>query len=180
METSNDNFEISVRPPFFKTALEKAALVTGVLIVFTMLLYLLDLHHSRWIASISFILMLVLVFSFAKSYAQSARTEVFTYGQAFRFLMAIFFLSALMSAVFNYIYFLYIAPETIDMAIEEAYENLMKSGMSEEKAMEIMGMQMMWMNPLSFAATAAISTVLFGLLASLVMAVFIKQEPKSL
>ncbi|TVR42031.1 MAG: DUF4199 domain-containing protein [Cryomorphaceae bacterium] len=180
METTNENIEITARPPFFKTALEKAAVVTGVLIAFTMILYLLELHHNRWVASTSFILMLVLVFSFGRSYALSARKEVFTYGQAFRFLMAIFFLSALMSAVFNYIYFLYIAPETIDMAIEEAYENLMKSGMSEEKAMEIMGMQMMWMNPLSFAATAAISTVLFGMLLSLIMAVFIKQEPKSL
>lgn len=171
--------ELERRPAKVKSAFEKGLLIAVVLVIYTMVLYLLDLHMIQWLGFAGFVIMFALLFKFGRDYARSGGTSSLSYGQAFGYLLLMVIFSALLGGVFNFVYFEWIAPETIDKAIEEAYEGMMKSGMGEEQVMKQMEMSVQWMTSTTFTIGGIVTSFFWGLIASLVIAAMIKVEPTS-
>ncbi len=169
-----------LRAPMFKTAAENGAVISGVLIVYSMILYLLDFHTEQWLGSVGIVIMIILLFIFGQRYARSGGRAEFTYGEAFKFLFAVVLISAILSGVFNFIYFEFISPETIELSIEQSYESMIEQGMSEEQAQQQMKFALPWMNSWVFAGSGVFMTLLFGGIASLIFAALIKQESTSI
>jgi len=179
MET-NDLFPEDSRPPLFKTAAENGTLITGVLIVYSMLLYLLDLSREQWLGAVGMVIMIALMFVFGRRYSQAGGRSELSYGRAYKFLAVIVLVSAVLSGIFNYIYFEFISPEIIDFSIQQSYEQMIERGMTESQAEAQMKFVLPWMSSISFAAVGVLMTVFWGLLASLLIAVMMKKEPSSI
>ena len=168
------------RQPILKTAAENGAVISGVLIVYSMILYLLDFHTEQWLGSVGILIMVILLFIFGQRYARSGGRSELTYGSAFKFLFLVVLFSAIFSGVFNFIYFEFISPETIELSIEQTYEGMIEQGMSEEQAQEQMKFVLPWMSSWVFAGSGVFMTLLFGAIASLIFAALIKQESSSI
>lgn len=178
-----DSFELDVnggRPPRFKAALEGGIIVAAATIVFTMVLYVLDLHTVQWLGYVSLFASFVVLFVVGNNYKKKGGKATLTYGQAFKFLIVAVIISSLIIGFYDYFYFRWIAPEIIDMAVEQQYEALLDRGMSENQAMSNMEFVMPWMTPLVFALTIVFTFIFLGLLASLIIAALIKQESTSI
>lgn len=176
----SETLDSNPRPPMFKTAAENGAVISGVLIIYSMILYLLDFHTEQWLGSVGIVIMVILLFIFGQRYARSGGRTDFGYGRAFKFLISVVFISALISGVFNFIYFEFISPETIDLSIDQSYESMIEQGMSEEQAQQQMKFVLPWMNSWVFAGSGVFMTLLFGGIASLIFAALIKQESSSI
>lgn len=168
------------RPPLFKTAAENGALITGVLIVYTMLLYLIDLHKEQWLGIVAIVIMVILMVVYGRRYSEAGGRSELSYGKAFKFLAILVIVSSILGGIFNYIYFEFISPETIEFSIEQTYDQMIERGMSESQAEAQMKFVLPWMSSVSFAAMGMLMTVFWGLLASLIIAVMMKKEPTSI
>lgn len=168
------------RPPLAKTAAENGALITGILIIYSMLLYLLDLNKEQWLGMVGMVIMIALMFVFGRRYSESGGRTELSYGRAFKFLAILVFVSAVLSAVFNYIYFEFISPETIDFSIQQSYDQMIERGLSESQAEAQLKFVLPWMSSISFTLVGMVMTVFWGLLASLIIAVMMKKEPTSI
>lgn len=178
-----DPFEIDLngrRPALFKAALEGGIIVAAASIVFGMILYLLGLHTEQWLGYVSLFASFVVLFVVGNNYKKKGGKAPLTYGQAFKFLMIAVLVAAVITGVFNYFYFSWIAPEIIDMAIDQQYEAMVERGMSEDQALQSMKLALPWMTPITFAVTVFFSFIIFGLIASLIIAALIKQETTSI
>lgn len=164
----------------FKTAAENGAVISGVLIIYSMILYLLDYHTEQWLGSVGIVIMIIMLFIFGQRYARSGGRTEFSYGKAFKFLFSVVFFSAIISGVFNFIYFEFISPETIDLSIQQSYESMIEQGMSEDQIEQQMKFVLPWMNSWVFAGSGVFMTLLFGVIASLIFAALIKQESSSI
>ncbi len=176
----NELLTTSPRPPLFKTAMESGAIITAVLIVYTMILYLLDLHAEQWLGYVAIGIMIIALYIAGVKYRDSAGRSPLSYGGAFKFLLLTLVVASVLGAIFNYIYFLWIAPETLDLAIEKSYEDLLDRGMSESQAETQMGYILPWMTPELFTAIGALMSMFWGVIASLIMAAMIKRETTSI
>lgn len=168
------------RPPLAKAAFDGALLITALSIIFTMVLYLLDLHLNQWLGYLTFVVIFTALFLVGKKYRDTGGRRELTYGKAFKFLFFTTLFVALLTAVFNFVYFTWIAPEIIDFAIDDAYDRLLDSGMGEEQAQKSMEMQVPWMNNWTFAVGGIFATLFWGTIAALIMAAILKRESKSL
>ncbi len=175
-----DLLATDIRPPMFKFAIESGVVITAILIVLTMLGYLLNLHTEQWVGYISIAVMIVALFVAGSKYRDAGGRSNLSYGQVFKFLMLTLVVTAVISAVFNYIYFMWIAPETIDMAIEKSYEDMLGRGMSQSQVDQQMKFVLPWMTPAVFTATGVVMTVFWGLIAALIMAAMLKRETTSI
>lgn len=178
-----DSLELDVnggRPPLFKAALEGGIIVAAASIVFGMVLYLLGLHTEQWLGFVSLFVSFVVLFVVGNNYKKKGGKASLTYGEAFKYLILAVLISAVIMGVFNYFYFSWIAPEIIDVAIEQQYETMLERGMSEDQAMQNMEFAMPWMTPLVFSLTVVFSFIFLGLIASLIIAALIKQETTSI
>ena len=172
----NELLATNPRPPLFKSALERGSIITAVLIVYTMILYLLNLHAEQWLGYVAIGIMIIA----GVKYRDSAGRSPLSYGGAFKFLFLTLLVATVLGAVFNYIYFLYIAPETLNLAIEKSYEDLLDRGMSESQAETQMKFILPWMTPEFFTVIGALMNIFWGVIASLIMAAILKRESTSI
>lgn len=175
-----DLLTLEKRPPMFKFALESGAVITGILIVLTMLGYLLNLHAEQWLAYLSIGIMIIALYVAGTKYRDSAGRSPLKYGEALKFLILTLVITTVIGSVFNYIYFIWIAPETIDMALEKAYEDMLDRGMSQDQVDQQMKFVLPWMNPAMFTVVGALMTLFWGAIASLIMAAMLKRESTSI
>lgn len=178
-----DSFDLDLnngRPALYKSAAEGGLIVAAVSIAFGMILYVLNLHTEQWLAYVSLFISFVVLFFVGNDYKKKGGKAPLTYGQAFKFLMVAIIVAAVITGVFNYFYFGWIAPEIIDAAIDQQYEDMLSRGMSEDQAIQSMKLAVPWMTPITFAVTVVFSFIILGLIASLIIAALIKQETTSI
>lgn len=178
-----DEQEISAgnaRPPLFKSAFESGLLITAILIIYTMGLYLLNLHTEQWLGYMAIVIMIVALYVAGNNYRKKGGRAAFTYGQAFKYLFLTLLVASVIGGIFNFIYFTWIAPEIIDFAIEESYNQMLDRGMSEEQAEQQMQFALPWMTNWSFALFGIVGSLFWGTIASLIMAAILKRDNSSI
>lgn len=170
----------SSRPPLFKSAFESGAIITAILIVYTMILYLINMHTVQWLGYVAVGIMIVAIYIAGVKYRDAGGRTSFSYGSAFKFLALTLVVASILGGIFNYIYFIWIAPEVIDVAIETSYEEMLGRGLSESQADQQMEFVLPWMTPEFFALIGAFMSIFWGLIACLVMAAMLKRETTSI
>jgi hypothetical protein len=180
MEQENTPVSLS-SPSLFKGAIEPGLITSAVLIIFTMVLYVAGLHTIKELGYIGTLLVLGAQINYGQKFRKKEMNNNMSFGQAFRFGLSMALIIALVTSVFNFFYFEFIAPEIIDMAAEKSYEDMVKGGLNEEQAANQMAKFVMpWMNSWVFAITGIFVTLIFGLLTALVAAAFVKRESTSI
>src|SRR5690606_40409895 len=109
----NELLTTSPRPPLFKTAMESGAIITAVLIVYTMILYLLDLHAEQGLGYVAIGIMIIALYIAGVKYRDSAGRSPLSCGGACKFLFRTLLVPTVRGAVCDDVQFRWIAPETL-------------------------------------------------------------------
>ena len=176
----NELSEANARPPVFKSAFESGLLITAILIIYTMALYLLDLYMVQWLGYVAIGIMIVALYVAGNNYRKKGGRAALTYGKAFKFLFFTLLVASVIGGIFNFIYFTWIAPDVIDFAIEESYNQMLDRGLSEDQAEQQMQYALPWMTNWSFALFGAVGSIFWGTIASLIMAAMLKRDTSSI
>lgn len=149
--------------------------LTGV--VFTLVLWFLDLTFNRGASASFFLIAIFLLYFLIKSYRDNYRHGIITYGQSLGAGMIIFVYYGIIMAVFSYLLYTIIDPELTDKSLAFAEEQLRKSGRVPENMIDTsMEMQKKFMKPGIMAVFSILGSLFSGLIMSLIVSIFTKKE----
>lgn len=146
-------------------------------IVFTLVLWFLDLTFNRGISYVFLLISAVLLYYFIKSYRDNYLHGIITYGQSLGAGMIIFVYYGIIMAIFSYILYTVIDPGLTEKGLVFAEEQLRKSGRVPDNMIDAsMDMQRKFMKPGIMAGASILGSLFTGLIISLIVSIFTRKE----
>jgi len=164
-----------------KSNVWKANLTNGLIlamigIVYTLVMYFLDLTVNKTQGYVFLLILVVALFFLVKSYRDNYMHGYITYGQAVGAGVVIFLYYAILTAIFTYILFAIIDPGLIDKQLAAAEELMAKKGIPQEAMDAGLKIQKKMMKPEIMAPISIFGNMLYGVIMSLIVAIFVKKE----
>jgi hypothetical protein len=164
-----------------KVSVWKANLTNGLIlgligIVYSLVVYFFDLTLNKVQGYVFLVILIVVLYFLIKSYRDNHLQGQMTYGQAVGAGMVIFLYYSIITAIFTWILFAVIDPGLIDKQIAFAEELLQKRGLPQEAMDAAMRVQQKMIKPEIIAPMSILSNMLYGLIMSLIIGIFVKHE----
>ena len=145
-------------------------------IVYTLVMYFLDLTINKTQGYVFLLILVVSLFFLIKSYRDNYLHGYMTYGQAVGAGVVIFLYYAILMAIFTYILYAIIDPGLIDKQLAASEELLAKRGIPQEAMDASLKIQKKMMKPEIMAPIGIFGNMLYGVIMSLIVAIFAKKE----
>ena len=164
-----------------KVSVWKANLNNGVIlgllgIVFTLVMYFLDLNFSKVPGYIFLLAQIFILFYMIKSYRDSFLHGYITYGQSLGAGVIIFLYYSIITALFTYILYKFIDTGLTAKLLAFTEEQLVKKGLPQQAIDAGMAMQKKIMIPEIMAPLGIFGTMLWGTIISLIVSIFTRKE----
>jgi hypothetical protein len=159
----------------------KANLTNGLIfgligIVYSLVIYFLDLTLNKIQPYIFIVIQIVVLFFLLKSYRDTFKHGMITYGEALGAGVIIFLYYSIIMAVFTYIQFAIIDPGLTDKILGAAEEAMVKKGFPQAQIDAGMAIQAKIMKPAIIAPISILGSMFRGLIMSLIIAAFVRKE----
>jgi hypothetical protein len=159
----------------------KANLTNGLIlglagIAFSLILYFLDLTLNKSVGYINIPIQLILLYFLLKGYRDNFLHGQITYGQAVGAGVIIFVYYSIISAAYTYLLFAVIDPGLVKKSLAMAEEAMSKRGMPQEQIDTAMSMTAKFMKPVVMVISGFIASLFFGVIYTLIVSIFIKNE----
>lgn len=160
----------------------KANLTSGVImgtigIVYSLIMYFLDLTLNKSMGYIFIALTIFILFYFIKSYRDNYMHGQITYGQSVGAGVIIYLYYSIISAVFIYIMYTVIDPGLTKKMLAMVEETMTKTGrVPADQIDNMMAFQKKVMVPAIQAPLSIIGNMIFGTIIALVISIFLKKE----
>jgi len=152
------------------------------MVIFSLILYIADLYMNSTIGYISFLILIGGMIWGTLDFRKLSPNGLLTYGKAFStcFLIALF--AAIISALYTFVFAEFINPNFSQEILDKAREGMMNSGqpMTDEQIDQAMTWTERFTTPVMITIWGFITTVAISAIISLVAAIFLKKEDKSL
>lgn len=168
-----ENKNVSV----WKGTLNPAMMLGFVLVIYTLILYFLDQTFNSGLGLISIVILIAGLFLGIKSFRDDSRGGILSYGQAVGAGTVISLYAGIITAVFGYILYTVIDPDLIEKMFTFMEERMIEQGQLPESLIE-QQMQLFRkiMTPLTTSLFSILGSVFYGVLISLIVAIFVKRE----
>jgi Protein of unknown function (DUF4199) len=159
----------------------KANLTNGLIlgltgIVYSLVVYFLDLSLNKTQGFIFLALEIVLLYFLLRSYRDNYMHGQITYGQSLGAGVIICLYYAILMAIFAYILYSFIDKGLIAKQLALTEETLVKKGLPQASIDTAMGFQQKIMKPAIMAPLSVFGNMLWGVVFSLIVSIFIKKE----
>jgi hypothetical protein len=166
-------------PSMLINALNWGLIIGLASIVYSVLLYMLNLMFNQALGYAGVIIIIAGLAIAMKNYRDNVLDGVMPFGKAFGFGMLIILVAALLGAIFTYLLFAVIDTGLSERALEFTSEKMMKRGVPEAQLDVILERAAKFQKPVPAAITGFITSVLGGVVLSLIIAaIFKKEEPQ--
>ena len=164
------------QPKTGKFALNFGLLLGAVSVIFTFMLYTLDMHYQGGfgVLAVSALLSLAAIIIGLIQF-KKANGGYMTFGQGFKIGIGICLIAGIIGIIFNQIMMNVIDPEMMTKAMEYQEGQLVERGLTPQQASDQMEMGKQFATPMWQITFGLIGSVLFGILLSIVPALVIKK-----
>lgn len=146
-------------------------------VVYTLILWFLDLTFNKAMGYIFPLIAIFLLFFFIKSYRDNYLHGKITYGQSVGAGVIIYLYYSIIAAVFTYILYTVIDPGLTSKMLAFVEEQMRRTGRLPENAIDsAMAMQKKFYKPEIMAPFSILGSMLFGTVLSLIISIFTKRE----
>src|SRR5512140_1874312 len=164
-----------------KVSVWKANLTNGLIlgligIVYNLVMYFLDLTFNKTQGYVFLLILIVSLFFLLKSYRNNYLRGYITYGQAVGAGVVIFLIYSIITAVYTYILYTVIDPELTAKQLAFTEEMMAKKGMPQQALDTAINMQKKMMKPGIMFIVGIFMTMIYGVIISLVAAIFVRKE----
>ena len=129
-------------------------------------------QHLQWL---NLVLTFVVLWLGIKAVREESPGKYLSYGKGVGTGVLISLFSGLMSAVYTFIHFKFVNTEFVDYNMELMRAKWEQAGMSADQMEKAEGFARMFMGSVSMAIMTPIMAVLFGLILSLIISIFLKR-----
>jgi hypothetical protein len=160
----------------WKSNLTNGLILALVGIMYSLVMYFLDLTFNKTQSYISIIIQIVLIYFLLKSYRDNFMHGQITYSQSLGAGMIIFLYSSLVVAVYTYL--LYTVIDSGLMAKQLAFQEaeMVKRGIPQASIDAGMAIQAKILKPAIIAPLSILGNMFWGLIVSLIISIFIRKE----
>jgi hypothetical protein len=164
------------KPPLLKATIGYGVMVAIAIIIFSLILYVADIHRDSSINFLSYVILLAGIFIASLNYRNRYLEGYCTYGQALGagFLTALW--ASIIIGIYTFIFFTYVDSSAIQEAIITAEESMIERGMSDVEIDQAMPMVNMFNKPWIWAIFALLGNAIIGLILALITSIFVKKE----
>lgn len=158
-------------------------LITGAaLVIYSLILYIADLYMNKYFGYISFLILTGGMVWGTLEYRRLYLNGFMTYGKAFSTCFMIALFAAILSALYTFVFAQFINPNYSQEILDKARETLMASGrqMTDEQIEQALTWTQRFTTPVMMAIWDFITYVAISAVLSLIAAIFLKKEDKSL
>jgi hypothetical protein len=145
-------------------------------IVYTLVLYFLDLSTNKTLGYIFFIVQIFILYFLVRSYRDNYLYGYITFGKALGAGVVICLYYSVIMAIFSYILYKFIDTGLIDKMVAISEEAGLKKGFSQEQIDLGMKFTRKIMTPPVLAFFSLAGGVFFGTIMSLIVAIFVRKE----
>jgi len=146
------------------------------LIIYSVLLYVLDLSFNQVAGLFVYVIILAGIIISTKMYRDKILGGNISYGTALGFGTLVVVFGSLISGIFGYFMYEFIAPELLTQMLEKSEEQLLENGMPEEQIEMAIEIQRKMMKPALMVLWSVIGGVFVGFIMSLITSIFLKKE----
>jgi hypothetical protein len=161
---------------FWKSTVYWGGILGIVLIIYSLLLYFLDLSLETWVSWISYLIYIGGILYASISYRNTEMGGVITYGQALGFGTVVAVIASIISSVYSYIFMEFIDPGMVEKMLQMAEEKLIESGMPEDQIDMVIEMQRKFMKPWLMSLIAIPASSFFGFIFALITSIFVQKK----
>jgi hypothetical protein len=163
-------------PSVLVNALNWGVIIGLISIVYSVILYMLNKIFSQALGYAGIIIIIAGLGIAMKSYRDNVLDGVLPFGKAFGFGMLIIVVAGLLGAVFTYLLYAIIDTGLGERMMEFTSERMLKRGVPEAQLDLILERAAKFQKPLPMAITGLITSILGGVVLSLIMAAIFKKE----
>jgi len=164
------------KPNVWKNALNWGLIVGIVLIIYSIIMYFLDLSLEKWVSWVSYILLIAGIVYSTIQYRDNVLGGSINYTQALGFGVLVSLFASILGAIYSYVFFTFIDPDFIGEIIEMAQEKMLDQGLTEEQVEQAMEMQKGFMKPWIMVLIYIPTLTFMGFIFSLITSIFLKKE----
>lgn len=158
-------------------------LITGaVMIVYSLILYLLNLHLNDYLRYISFLILIAGMTYGTIQFRNKVMNGFISYGKAYTSSFMISLFAGILGAIYAFIFYKFIAPDVIREMLDMTRQKIIASSpeMTDERIEQAMDMTAKFMTPVIMSIFLLLSCLIVGAIAGLITSAFIKKEDKSI
>jgi hypothetical protein len=159
----------------------KANLTNGLIlglagVAFSLVLYFLDLSLNRSAGYIYIPIQLILLFFLLKGYRDNFMHGQISYGQAVGAGVIIILYSSVIASIYTYVLFSIIDPGLVKKSLALAEEAMSKKGLPQAQIDAAMQFTAKFMKPVVMVISGFFASMFFGVIYTLLVAIFVKKE----
>lgn len=143
---------------------------------FSVLTYMFDLTFKTWIIWPSLLLSLVVLFLLLRAYRDHYNNGYISYGKAVGAGVVINVYAAIITAIYIYVLYAFIDPGLMEKTLAVAEGKMVEKGLPDEAIEKALEMQAKMMKPWFTALMGIVSSVFYGLILSLIVALFVQKK----
>jgi hypothetical protein len=176
METSNEKPQVIAGARIGSVTLGWGIILAAVVIVFSLIIFLLDIDRQSWINYFSYVIIIAGIIIAQTTYKNKQLGGFISYGKAFMvgFIMMIY--AGIIIAIWTYVFVKFIDPGSLEEALRVSEEKMIERGMSDLEIEQSWPMVKALNSPVAWTLFALLGNILIGIVVSLITAIFIKNE----
>ncbi|MGB0929859.1 MAG: DUF4199 domain-containing protein [Chitinophagales bacterium] len=171
----NDSFHIP-KAPLFPTALRYGVIISGVGIVFTIILYLMDMDTSTLAQVLGYLVLIGGILVGILDYRDNVNEGVIQYGRAIGLGVLIAVVAAFILGIFSIVYMEFINLEMREQILLQQEDQFIEQGMPDEQIEAALDFTRMLLQPLFMVPLSIIIYTFVGALTSSIAGFFIKTD----
>lgn len=157
-----------------KSVAIRYGVITGIVsVIYTLFLYISELHTNTWLSLISTAILIVGIV-LAHKYFKSANSGFMSYGQGLGIGSLLSVIVGVFTGIFMYVYLKFIDSTVIEKMQEAQYVEMEKRGMSEEQIEQAIQLSQKMTSPEMMVIWAILGTLFFGFILSLIISAITK------
>ena len=160
----------------WKTNLTNGLIMGLVGIVYTLIIYFLNLTFNQYQGIVFYIIQIVLVYFLLKTYRDNFMHGQITYGQSVGAGVIIYLYYAIIMAIFTYILYTVIDTGLVTKQLAFVEQKMVDKGTPQAAIDAAMSMQAKIMKPAIMAPLSIFGTMFLGVIITLLVSIFIKKE----
>jgi hypothetical protein len=160
----------------WKTNLTNGLIMGSVGIVYSLIIYVLDLTFNPYQGYAGMVIQLGVLYFLLKSYRDNIRHGQITYGQSVGAGVIIYLYYGIIISLFTYLLYTVIDPGLVKKSLAFAEESMVKKGVPQAQIDAGMALTSKIMKPAITAVFSLFGSLFGGTIISLIVSIFIKKE----
>jgi hypothetical protein len=166
------------KPSIFKASVVPGLILGIVLIVFSLIMFVMDVDRESKVNWISFVVMVGVLYWAMTTIRDKTLGGFASYGQAFKAGFFVVLIGSIIAGIYFYIHIVALDPGMVDEIMMQQEEEILSRNpdISDEELEFALGMTEKFTSPPMLAFWGTFANLLFGTVFSLLIAIFVKRE----